>query len=60
MSNRANRVVKNYKRKTCLLIDISEPTDNIISLQNHKKMNKYKDQEIEIKKLSTLKPIPYQ
>ena len=27
--NRPDLVVKDYKRKTCLLIDMSEPTDNI-------------------------------
>ena len=28
-NNRPDLVVKDYKRKTCLLIDISVPTDNL-------------------------------
>ena len=42
--------VKNYKRKTYFLIDMSVPTDNNITVKEFNKINKFKDQEIEIEK----------
>ena len=44
--NRSDIVVKDYKRKTCLL-DMSVPTDNNISVKEYNKISKYKDLEIE-------------
>ena len=49
-SNEPNIVVKYYKRKICLLIDMSEWTDNNISIKKYNKINKYKILEIEIEK----------
>ena len=40
-------MVKDYKRKTCLPIDMLKPTDNI-SIKEYYRMNKYKDLKIEI------------
>ena len=50
MGNRPDLVVKNDKRKTCLLIDMSVPTDNNISVKEYDKISKFKDLEIEIEK----------
>ena len=41
-------VVKDNKRKTCVLIEMLERTDNNISVREYNKINKYKDLEIEI------------
>ena len=41
-SNRLNIEVKNYKKKTCLLIDMSALTDDKISVQEYHKISKYK------------------
>ena len=49
---KANRpvVVKDKKEKTCLLIDMSIPTERNTSLKTMEKLTKYKDLEIEIDK----------
>ena len=47
-------MVKDYKRKTKFLIDISVPTDNI-SINELNEIIKYKDLEIEIEKMWYLK-----
>ena len=54
-SNRLEIVVKDYKRKTCLLIDMSIPTYNNISIKEYNKISEHKDLEIEILKSRTLK-----
>ena len=46
-SNRPVLVVRDCKRKTCLLIDTSGTTDNNISVKEYNKIGKYKDLEIE-------------
>ncbi len=43
-------MVKDYKRKTCFLIDTLVTTDNDISIKMYNKIGKYKDMEIEMKK----------
>ena len=43
--------VKDYKRKTSLLIDMSIPTDNNISIKEYNKISKYRELEIEIEKM---------
>ena len=48
-------VVRDYKRKTCLLIDILIQTDNIMSVKVYTKLNNYKNLEIEIRKMWHLK-----
>ena len=53
--NRPDFVVKDYKRKTCLLIDISVPTDNNMSVTEYNKITKYKNLKIEIEKMWHLK-----
>ena len=37
--NRPNIVVKNYKRKICLLIDETVPSDNDISVKEYNKIS---------------------
>ena len=44
-------MVKDYKRKTCLLIGMLVPTDNNISVKEYNKISKYKDLEKEIEKM---------
>ena len=48
-------MLKDYKRKTFLLIDMSVPTDNNISVKEYNKISEYKDEEIEIKEMWNLK-----
>ena len=50
-SKRPDTVAKDFKRKTCLLIDILIPTDNNISVKEYNKINKSKELEIEIVKM---------
>ena len=51
LSYRPDIVVKNYQRKIYLLIDMSGPTDNNISVKEYNKTSKYIDLEIEIEKM---------
>ena len=48
--NRPDLVVKDYKRKTCFVIDMSVPTDYNISVNGYNKISNYKVLEIEIEK----------
>ena len=49
-------MIKDYKRKkTFLLIDMSVPNDNNLSVKEYNKISKYKDLEIEIEKMWHLK-----
>ena len=58
-SNKPDTVVKDFKRKTCLQIDMSVPTDNDFSAKEYNKISKYKDFEREIEKnCGTLKLSP--
>ena len=47
-------MAKDYKRKTCLLIDSSMSTDNV-SIKEYKKISKYKHLYIEIEKMWHIK-----
>ena len=47
-ANRPDIIVKDFKEKTCLLIDMSIPTDQNIPAKKFDKLSKYKDLEIEI------------
>ena len=53
--NKTDFVVKDNKRKTCHLINISIATDKNISVNVHNKTNKYKNLEIDIEKMWHLK-----
>ena len=46
---------EDYERKICLLIDMSVPTDNNISVKEYNKISKYKHMEIETEKMWHLK-----
>ena len=48
--NRSDIVVKDKKERTCMLIDMSIPTERNTSLRTAEKLSKYKDVEIEIEK----------
>ena len=54
-ANRPDIVLKNKKDKTCLLIDMTIPLDTNTSVKTTEKLNKYKDLEIEVKRMWGLK-----
>ena len=54
-ANRPDITVKDHKEKTCLLIDMTVPSDRNISLKEYKKVTKYGSLEIEIQKMWNLK-----
>ena len=54
-ANRPDIVVKDKVNKTCLLIDMSVPTERNISIKTMEKLSKYKDLEIEIERMWGLK-----
>ena len=54
-ANRPDIVIKDYKSKTCLLIDMTIPTDRNISVKKFDKLSKYKGLQIEIERLWHLK-----
>ena len=47
--------MKDNKEKTCLLIDMTVPSDRNVSLKEYEKDSKYKDLENEIQKMWHLK-----
>ncbi|XP_066912726.1 uncharacterized protein [Clytia hemisphaerica] len=54
-ANRPDIVVKDRKKRTCLLIDMSVPSDRNVSVKMLDKLSKYKDLEIETQKMWNLK-----
>ena len=54
-ANRPDIVVKDHQVKSCHLIDISVPSDKNTSLKTSEKLAKYKDLEIEIKRMWKMK-----
>ena len=54
-ANRADIIVMDFKKKTCLLIDMSIPTDQNIPAKEFVKLSKYKDLEIEIQRMWKLR-----
>ena len=44
-----------HKEKTCLLIDMTVPSDRNVSLKEYEKVSKYEDLEIELQKMWNLK-----
>ena len=56
-ANRPDIMVKDYKKKTCLLIDMTVPSERNLSIKQYEKISKYKDLEIEIQKMWHLKAI---
>ena len=47
--------MRDFKSKTCLLIDMSIPSEKNITVKEFDKISKYKDLEIEIQKMWKLK-----
>ena len=54
-ANQPDTIVKDFKEKTCLLIDMSIPTDQNILAKEFDKLSKYKDMEIEIQRMWKLR-----
>ena len=57
-AKRPDIVVKNKKAKSCLLVEMSIPTERNTSVKVTEKLSKYKDQEIEIERIWGVKAIP--
>ena len=49
-ANRPDIVIKDKTEKTCLLLDVSIPSDRNTSLKTYEKLAKYKDLDIELAK----------
>ena len=49
-ANRPDLVIRDKKTRTCLLLDVSIPTDRNTSLKTFEKLSKYKDLDIELSK----------
>ena len=54
-ANRPDIVVKDKKNMRCTLIDVSIPADKNIAIKEHEKITKYKDLEIEMKRMWNMK-----
>ena len=54
-ANRPDIIIKDKKEKTCLMLDVSIPSDKNTSLKIYEKISKYKDLEIELEKTWKLK-----
>ena len=54
-ANRPDIVIKDKRNDTCLLIDMSVPSDNNVAAKVFEKLSKYKDLEIEVEKMWHLK-----
>ncbi len=54
-ANRPDIVVKDHQERKCLLIEVSVPADDNVSLKEMEKLSKYKDLEIEITRMWGLK-----
>ena len=53
--NRPDIVIKDKQEKSCLLIDMSIPTEKNTSVKVTEKLSKYKDPEIEIERMWGMK-----
>jgi len=53
-ANRPDIVVKDFNSKTCLMIDMSIPSDQNIAAKEFEKLSKYKDLEIEVSRMWSL------
>ncbi|XP_077969924.1 uncharacterized protein LOC144424459 [Styela clava] len=54
-ANRPDIIVKDFTKKSCLLIDVAIPSERNTSKKIFEKLSKYKDLEIEIQKMWGLK-----
>ena len=54
-ANRPDIVIKDKKNMRCTLIDVAIPADKNIAIKEHEKITKYKDLEIEIKRMWSMK-----
>ena len=54
-ANRPDITIKNHKDGTCLLIDMTVPSDRNTPVKEYDKLSKYKDLEIEIHKMWKMK-----
>ena len=50
-ANKPDIIVKDHNNHQCMLIDIAVPSDRNTSIKTTEKLSKYKDLEIEIKRM---------
>ena len=55
MANRPDIIIEDRQLKTCILLDVSIPSDRNTSLKSFEKLSKYKDLELELQKSWRLK-----
>ena len=54
-ANRPDIIIKDHREKPCIMLDVAVPADKNISVKELQKPSKYKDLEIEVIKMWTLK-----
>ena len=50
-ANRPDIIIKNHEEQTCIMMDVTVPSNQNISLKEFQKPSKYKDLEIEVTKM---------
>ncbi|KAF7218105.1 putative LOC107393841-like protein [Nothobranchius furzeri] len=55
MANRPDIVIKNKEEKTCLMIDMTIPSEKNVTTKELEKLSKYKDLEIEVTRMWGMK-----
>ena len=54
-ANRPDIIIKDKKEKTCIMIDMSIPSERNVPIKEVEKLSKYKDLEIEVTKMWEMK-----
>ena len=54
-ANRPDIIIKDKREKTCIMIDMSIPSERNVSIKEAEKLSKYKDLEIEVTKMWEMK-----
>jgi hypothetical protein len=54
-ANRPDIIIKNKEEKTCLMIDMTVPSERNVTIKELEKLSKYKDLEIEISRMWEMK-----
>ena len=61
LPNRPDIILRDKKKKTCLLIDVDIPDDSNFNTEETEKLNNYKDLEIDVSRLWKVRTkfVPY-
>ena len=54
-ANRPDIIIKNKEEKTCLMIDMTVPSERNVTIKEVEKLSKYKDLEIEVSRMWEMK-----